>query len=510
MDTSKIKAIIVAVLALLFAVYLGVASATESTKAVLLMGSMLGVTTLLIMGRNVWVLIPIFTVCEGYLSILPGSPDPWILAGAVVTAMYLMRFLARREGFVWRWSLLDLAVLLQLLCVLQVWVRNPTGLMLMGGDEGGAKTYLVFIAAVFSYACLSITSPTIGAVKFATILRVCVGLLDGIVIMLQGWLPSIATLGLRTYTSPIFGQVSLGNEIHIDETRLSGAKYLGINLLTPAFCLVRPLRCLIPIYIIPFLATVVGAGMLLLSGFRSTVGYFVFLFLMAAFYRRKPMDAVIAGVLGALGMILVIASGQVDKLPFGVQRILTVVGANVKSQRVHDSAENSADDRFLIWRTVLTQKGYISNKWLGDGFALSKAEYEALVNNQLGFARVSFIDRCLTTGNYHGFHVSTIKYTGVLGLTIAIFLMGTAFATALKLIRYSRNTELFPYVLYVCLPVMIYLPWSLLVFGAYKTEFPRIIIMAGMIKLLENLIRQRQKEAPPEGQKQNLQSNLPS
>jgi hypothetical protein len=486
MDSSKIKAIIIATLALTFSVYLGIAAATAQLEVAAWVGGGLFVAVCFSLGRHVWVLIPIFLICEGVINALPGSPDPWTLAGFVVAGMYVIRFLTRREGFVFRWSILDFAILLHFACICQAWVRNPTGLSIFGGDTVGGKTYLIFTVAVVTYACLSITLPTVKAIKYATILRIGVGLLDGVVILLQDYSPKFGQLGLRTYIGPDYSGFTRLENVQIDESRLVGAKFLGLNLVTPAFCLTRPLHCLLPAFIIPFAATMVGSALVLLSGFRSTVGYLVVLFLTAVIVRKKPIDAVIAGAFGIILLVLVAGSGQVDKLPFGVQRIFTVIGATGKSEQVMRSAEDSSNDRFLVWRLVLTQEGYIKNKWLGDGFSLTQDEMNALANNRLGFKSVAFIERCLTTGNYHGFHVSTIRYIGVIGLLSAIFAMAVFIATSLKLIKYYRNTELFPYVLYICLPIMLYLPWSLLVFGAYSTEFPKILVMGGVLKLLDN------------------------
>jgi hypothetical protein len=487
MDSTKIKAIIVIVLALFFALYLGVASATESTVAIIWIGGIICATTLLMLGRHVWILIPAFVVFEGTINALPGSPAPWILAGPVVMGLYLIRFLSKRKEFIWRWSLLDLAVLMQLICVIQAWARNPSGLMILGGDDGGGKSYLIFIAAIFSYACLSITAPTVGAIKFATITRIFLGLVDGILLLLQGWFPKFAEIGLRSYVSPAFTTTAMQQAVALDESRLIGARYLGYSLLTPTFCMARPLNCLSPFHIVPFVATAGGFLCILLAGFRSGIAYFGVLFVLASIIRKKPLDAVIFCGVGALALSLVAASGQIDKMPFGVQRALTAFGVEVKSNRVVSSAEDSTNDRFEVWKIVITQPGYINNKLLGDGFSLTKAEHNALVEYHMGLRSFSFIDRCLTTGNYHGFHVATIRNTGILGLLMAIFLMGVVFSQALKLIRYYRNTQLFPYVLYICLPLMLYLPWSLFVYSTYNGEFPKFIVMAGMIKLLENL-----------------------
>jgi hypothetical protein len=495
MDSSKIKALIIVVLALCFALYLGITAATAQLEAIAWVGGGIFVVICLLLGRNIWILLPAFAVCEGFFNVLPGSPEPWIFAGMVIAGMYAIRLLSKREGFVWRWSLLDAAVLLHVIWLVGVWMRNPSGFMIMGGDGGGGKAYLLHMAAVGGYACLSVTNPTVSAVKFAGILRIVTGLFDGMIHLLQGVSTNFAALGLRSYTSPMFTETSLGKDIDLSESRLVGGRYLAYNLLTPAFCLVRPIRCLIPVYILPFLATVAGAGLILLSGFRSGIAYFVVLFIVASFVRRKPLDAVICCALGSLALVLVIASGQVDKMPFGVQRALIPLGVNVKSEAVLQSAERSSGDRFEMWEMVLTQEGYIRNKLLGDGFALSRAEHNALIDSQLGLNHMSFIDRSLATGNYHGFHVATIKYTGYVGLFIAIFMMSVAFKTSLKLIKAYRHTELFPYVLYFCLPLMLYLPWSLLVFGEYKAEFAKFIIMAGMVKLLENLMLQKPFEA---------------
>lgn len=497
MDSSKVKNIFILVLVGIFALYFGVTAATAQSESVAWVLGGLFIAIIFLLGRNIWILLPGFAVCEGYLNMLPGALDPWIFIGAVVAGMYIIRFFAKREGFVWRWSLLDSAILLHFVWLIGNYFRNPVGFMIMGGEGGGAKAYILHIAAVGCYACLSITNPTLSGIKLAGILRIVVGLADGVILLLQGISTKFAAIGLRSYVSPMFTETSLGGQVDLNEARLVGGRYLAYNLVTPAFCMVRPLRCLIPIYIVPFLATTAGVALILLAGFRSGLVYFGVLFVSASFIRRRPLDAVICGILGALALIVVVASNQVDKMPFGVQRALIPLGVQVNSESVLNSAEKSSGDRFEMWEIVLTQEGYIRNKLLGDGFGLSRSEHNALIESQLGFRYVSFIDKSLATGNYHGFHVSIIKYTGVVGLLIAIFVMGVVFKTSLKLIKAYRHAEIFPYVLYFSLPLMLYLPWSLFVYGEYKGEFTKFIVMAGMVKLLENFMLQNPIAANP-------------
>jgi hypothetical protein len=166
------------------------------------------------------------------------------------------------------------------------------------------------------------------------------------------------------------------------------------------------------------------------------------------------------------------------------------MGADVRGDVIH-SAEDSSDRRFEMWKTALISDEYIKNKWLGDGFNISAREQRALLavamGQDSGMGLDSFSERSLATGSYHGFHVETIRFTGYLGLACAVITMVIFFRKGGQLIKHFRGQPLFGPVLYLCLPVMIYLFWSLLIFGSYRVDFPPILIMGGMLKMLDNL-----------------------
>lgn len=486
MDSTKISTFLIVTVALIVSVYFGFAAATAQTELALWIGAALGITLCLLLGRNVWVLIPITAVCEGSLNVLPGAPPLWVFSGVAVTGIYLFRVLLKNEGFRWRWNVLDIAVTIHIVWILVTWYRNPVG-VLMFGEQGGAKSYLYHLAAVVTYGCLSVTRPTEAGIKIAGIMRIITGIFDGLILLMQGLFASIAEIGMKTYVSPVFSETLLGKQLDLSESRLMGGKFLGYSLLTPAFTLIRPIRCFLPTNLLAFLAVTLGSTMILLSGFRSGIAYFVVLFILASLVRRKPMDAVVCCGLGFVMLSMVIASGMVDKMPYGVQRALIPFGVKVRSEAVIADAEKSSEDRFEMWRFVLTQKGHIDNKLLGDGFGMSRDQLNALIDAQLGFKEMTFIDRSLATGNYHGFHVAVIKYSGAIGLIVAIFVMSAALGLSIKIIKTYRNDQLLPYVLYFTLPIILYLPWALLVYAEYKTEFPKFIVMAGMVKLLWNM-----------------------
>jgi hypothetical protein len=371
---------------------------------------------------------------------------------------------------------------------------------MLGGDTAGGKPYFVFAAVGLAYACLSITRPTEKAIRWVIYATVAFGIIDGIAMTLSDYVPAFAEAALRIYSGNIGAAVS-GQALDLEDQRGGyGMGILGRNLLLALFCLVPTIRCINPIRVLPFVLTMLGSVLTVLSGFRSAVAYFVVLFVCAAIARRRYLDIFLAGVLGTLASIAILASGNLDKLPFGVQRVLTVFGADVRSD-VLVSAEDSSRDRFEVWEIVLTQKGYIQNKWLGDGFSISAREQQAIWDLATGKTETrmgldTFKEKCLATGSYHGFHVETIRFTGYLGLACAVIAMVIFFRKGGTLIKHFRGQPLFGPVLYLCLPVMIYLFWSLLVFGSYRVDYPPFLIMGGMLKMLDNLrMEQNSKSA---------------
>jgi hypothetical protein len=491
MNSSQLKVLVVLVSGAFFAIYLGFAAATETMTAVLWVGGLLGLVFVLGLGQHVWILIPPLVFLQGSVNALPGSPPPWAIAAVIVAAMYLLRLAVRRHDLIFRWGWLDFAIFLQLVAVGQAWMRNPTGLLMFGGDTAGGKPYFIFGAVALAYACLAVTRPSEKWIRWAAYAMVAFGVLDGIVLTLSDYSPTFAQDCLRIYGGNIGSAVS-GQALDIEETRGGfGMSILGKNILLPLFCMVPTIRCINPLRIVPFLVTCAGSALIVLSGFRSGVAYFVTLFAVAATARRRKFDILVAGLPGMLAVVLVLASGNLDKLPVGVQRIFTVFGAHVRED-VRVSADDSSNDRFEVWETVLTEEGYIRNKGFGDGFSISAREQAAISASAMrgistGMGLDDFKSRCLATGAYHGFHVETIRFTGVFGLACAIFAMVVFFKCGLRLVRHFRGQPLFGPVLFICLPVMIYLFWSLLVFGSYRVDFPPILIMAGMMKMLDNL-----------------------
>lgn len=490
MESSQIKALFIVVIASLFAVYLGVAAATAQFEAIAWVSGFAGLAFILALGRNIWLLIPAASVLDGTINALPGSPPAWAFAVALTATMFIIRFAMRRPDFNLKLDFLDVAILLQLVVIVQAYARNPTGLLIFGGDKAGGKTYFVFAAAFVAYSCISLVKPRKGILKWLVISMIVASIGDGLISTVSDWSGSFSALVLPIYSNVNFSTATSGvGGFDLDAFRGGGGFFmLGQAMVLPCFCLVRPLNCLNPLRPFIFAIVVTGCVLVLLSGFRSGVAYLCVVFVVSAFIRRKPMDAIMVTMVGCLGLILVMMSGKVRSLPFGVQRVLSVLPVDVSAAARAD-AENSTEWRVEMWKLALATDRYIQNKILGDGFGFSAGEMKAVLDAAQGYGTeyISAQDQMLAQGSYHGFHVETIRFTGVMGLIAALILMAAAFRKSMQLIRYYRGTSSFPYVAYICIPFVIYPLWSMLVFGSYRFEFPQFIVTVGILKWLDNL-----------------------
>jgi hypothetical protein len=307
MESSQIKALFIVVLASLFAVYLGVAAATAQFEAIAWVSGFMGITMILAMGRNVWLLIPAALALDGTINALPGSPPAWAFAAAITGTMFIVRFAMRRPDFTLKLDLVDAAILLQVVAIGQAYVRNPTGLLLMGGDRAGGKAYFIFAAAFMAYFCIAAVRPRESVVRWVVILTILFSVGDGLISTVSDWSASFSALVLPIYSNVNFDTATSGTAgFDLEAFRGGGGFFmLGQAMVLPCFCLLRPINCINPLRPLIFIIVVLGSVLVLLSGFRSGVAYLAVVFAVSALIRRKPIDAVVVGVIGALGLIVV-------------------------------------------------------------------------------------------------------------------------------------------------------------------------------------------------------------
>ena len=489
MDSSKIKLILIAGIVIFAALYLGVAAATAQLEAIAWIVGGLAVAGILSLGKHIWILIPVSLPLSGGINALPGSPRVTFAAAAVVGGVYLLRFALRSKDFTFKWTWLDFAVLIQGAVVAQAYIRNPSGVALFGGDSVGGKPYFIYIFAILAYFLLTFVRTNIRVLKIVVILMVLTGLADGLLGLSSEFFPGLAALILPLYSGVSYVAAVGGQGADAASDRVGGGKNMGESAGHAAFTLFKPASTLNPLRPLRFLLISIAIGTIVISGFRSSMGYLFILFIVGSCVRRRFIDVVVAGFFGLLALAGAILAG-IDNLPFGAQRILSVLPVGV-DDRIKASAEASSTWRFEMWELALSSDRYIRNKILGDGFSFRADELAAAQDAMAGDRRstmgMNTQDIMLARGSYHGFHVEAIRMTGIVGLVAALVALIIFFRVALDHIRYFRDRPELGYILFICMPFLIHPFYLMLVFGSYRFGFPEIIIMAGMLKLLTNI-----------------------
>ncbi len=493
MDSQRIKVILVVVFAAFAALYLGIAAATAQREAIAWVVGALTLVIVFALGKHVWILIPMMLPMQGVINAIPGSPAPWWGAMAIVGFIYGLRFLMRRtETMVFRITWLDFAIFLQVIAIAQAYFRNPTGLLILGGEMAGGKPYFIFGFAFVAYALLSVTVTNLRMIRWSVILAIFVALADSSLSSLSQFFPFIAAATIPIYSNVVFTYAA-GTQatFQTEDSRLTGGKEIGQNLSLALFSFFPPVTCINPLYIFRFGLTLVAVAVILLSGFRSALGLVMIYFVVGCLIRRQYHQLAIAATAGAVALALLIVSGLTTKLPFGAQRILSELPFAQVEDHIRMNAEASTDFRVEMWTLALTTDRFINNKVLGDGFGLSAAEQrsmlEAVMGDQRAQNQAKGMDDFMTRGSYHGFHVETIRFTGYFGLALALISMGIFYKQSLKLLRHFRGHAEWGYVIYICMPFLIYPFYYMLVFGDYRTAFPVVLVSAGLLKMLDNI-----------------------
>jgi hypothetical protein len=497
MDSNKLKVILVVILSAFAAVYLGVAAATNQTEALAWILGGVFVVFVLALGRNVWFLVPAGLLLQGTVNAVPGSPPVWAFGSLIAFSIFAMRFALRKPDFVLRLDMMDFAVILNLLAIIQAYLRNPTSFLMLGGDLAGGKPYAVFAVAIMAYFFLSTLRTDLSSFRTAILAMVCATLADGVLSLAAEYIPPLAAFVLPIYSNVNFAVAETGQAFSVDLSEARGGGSLagiGETLAIVLLCFSRPIRCLLPTHPFRLFLFMLAIGLVLISGFRSIAAYIFVMYVTVALIRRNYIDIGAVVIAAFLGIAVLAMSGFAEKLPFGAQRVLSAVPFVKVDEKAKLSGDESSEWRFEMWRLALTTDRYIQNKLLGDGFAMSaremRAQLDAAQGYAMGAADLDRIEGFMLRGSFHGFHVETIRFTGAIGLLAAVIAMFVFMRKAWQLLMHYRGRPIFGFVAFLAVPYVIYPFWALLVFGAYRSEFPQFLAAAGLLKMLDTLRRE--------------------
>jgi len=488
MDSNKIKLIIFGVIAMFVALYLGVSAATAQFEAI---AWIVGAATLigcLLLGSKIWLLIPFLGSIQ-FTLMIPGHPSTMLVGQVLMVTFSLLMLLSRKLPFSLQFTELEFWIGLLVACVVQVYLRNPVGVSLFGGEMIGGRPYAMFglaLVAALILCGLRVPSAELRAAMklsiFGGLLNLCLGFVGWMIPSLGYWMGVVSMP-----RDPAHGEV-------IDTSaagRIDFLTHAPLTFSTWVSSFANPLKACLSLRWAPLI--LLSFAFAALSGYRNVAGAVGLTYLVGLYYHGRLPAVFAAALLSILTLILLATANLVMPFPPNIQRALSFLPGTWE-KRYQVDANSSTDWRVEIWKEVLLTDRWIHNKWLGDGLGFSASELamQASVSLAKGNVRlgVSGFDihreAILSNGDYHSGPVSAIRVIGYFGLLVMAVAQIRMVVHAHHQIMRCKGTEWYPVTLFFCIPI-IWTPvffWA--VFGGFSADAPAILLGAGMLRMLEN------------------------
>ena len=200
-SSSKIKAMIVAVIAVFVAFYLGIGVATAQIETVAWVLAGVVLISCIFLGLKIWLLIPFMSALALNLRI-PGGPDSGLIGQILVLGFCVPLFMMRKLPFRFSLTELEFWLLILTLFVVQVYMRNPVGLNLLGGGMVGGKAYAIYAISLMSGIILAGLTVPVGDLKWILRLSILGGLLNLAISILGKFSLSLASLPAQVTSYP--------------------------------------------------------------------------------------------------------------------------------------------------------------------------------------------------------------------------------------------------------------------------------------------------------------------
>lgn len=488
MDSSKIKAIIVAILATFAALYLGITAATAQVETVFWVVGTTGFVICIMMGRRIWLLLPFMSALSLKLP-LPGNFTTGLIAQGLVVGFCTLLFLTRRLPTRFKFTELELWGILICLLVAQAYMRNPVGLNIFGSSSVGGKPYAIFAATVICsllVSCLIVSPRELvwrnRLFMLGSLTNFIIGSIGFVVPSIGRYLGASFANDYRNAENPNPVADEGGATRVSFVVQLSGALPIWVSSLR------SPLRaCFHPVWA-PIV--LLSLGLAAFSGFRSQIALVGLTYLVGIAYRGGIVHLVISVTGGATVLAVVALVNSMAPLPANIQRSLSFLPGTWESRYRHD-AESSTEWRTEMWVEALTSEKYIRNKIFGDGLGMSAQELAR--SQQLAeMKRISGLsfdlhrESILISGDYHSGPVQTIKVIGYAGLLILLLAMWRLAVRAHHQILRSKGTEWYPVVLFIGIPIIVHPIFWTFVFGEFAGGTAAFFAGFAWIRMLEN------------------------
>ena len=490
MDSSKIKAIIVAIITVFAALYLGIKAATAQFETVAWVVGVGGAAICFLLEKKIWLLIP-FLGAINLTLMIPGKPTSLQVAQALVIGFSILMLLTRKLPFRLKFTELEFWILFLLMSVLQVYMRNPTGLNILASDTVGGRPYALFLLTLLTALVLAGLRVPATELRTAMNLSIFGGILNLIVGVVGMLVPSVGYwfgVGSSTDTD--------NNNEAIDEgraTRITTFVFIPITLASWVSSRINPVKGCLSLRWAPLI--LLSVAFAALSGYRNVIASVGLTYLVGIFYHGRMASVLAAGLMGGLGLLFLAIGNMVMPFPPNVQRALSVLPGTWEERHALD-AKSSTDWRVEIWTEVLMTDQWIKNKVLGDGLGFTT--HELAIQQKIGAMKYgggmgmsgfdAHRETILSNGDYHSGPVSAIRTIGYVGLLIMVLAQFRLVVHAHRQIMRCKGTEWFPVALFFCIPIVWAPVFFWFIFGGFVKDAPAILMAAGMLRLLENNI----------------------
>jgi hypothetical protein len=413
---------------------------------------------------------------------LPGSPPLWMVAALVSLGVTLMsRILDKNMRLLQAssvtWSLIFLAAVV----IFTMKITGTLGLRVLGGSSYGGKKYFFILFAVIAYFALSMQRIPREKGSFYTAGFFLTGIspaLANIAFML-GRFGSAAWL-LFYILPPEYALSQAADDLEWNPVgtkfgRLNGFAFASTGALS--FMLarygVRGIFDMTRIWRLAVFLLIIATSML--GGFRSVLIInslmFGIQFFMEGLHRTRIFPTLLVVCAMLFGGILVF----IEKLPFSVQRTLSVLPIRV-SPEVHADATASTTWRLEMWRLLWPEVGQYF--WVGKGYTASATDYYlALESSRRGFS--ADYEMSKLAGDYHSGPFSIMIPFGVFGMVAFVWFVFAGFYVLYRNYRYGPPAlKVINTFLISSFVARIFFFFA--VFGAIHSD---LIILAGLVGL---------------------------
>lgn len=497
MNSSSFKGIIVLIIGGILAIMLGQMAATDQVGAATWVAGGVCLAVCLAMGRRIWMVVPVVVISNLTLRWVPGNLTLLQIALVLMVTFTTLMIALRKVRLSFRPRAIDIWAGILLLCVAQVYMRNPVGLSFAGASNVGGRPYVEFALAFVVYLYLS--SMKVPVHEFLTIRRLAIGLgIFTVLAQFVAYLPGMAlpmTILLGTGNLNITGEVANPNSADAGRNMAgqSGARVIPrivVGCISPIASLTRPFWALVILFSI---------ACALLSGFRGSIIYAGAIYLIGTWFWSGRRFVVLALAAGAVSVALLAGINSVAPLPAKFQRALSFLPGTWEDRYV-EAAEGSTEWRLEIWQEALFTDEWIKNKVFGDGLGFTAEELamqeSIAMREELGLggggvsggagSLGSHQETVLVNGDYHSGPVSMIRTIGWVGMILFVFALIALALRAAKIMRAYRRTKYFPTLAFFCIPIVLHPFWFLFVIGGFGKDAPQFLLGLGLLNLFMN------------------------